>query len=217
MRSCKTALFFWILLFLLTMPLVSRAAVPDPTEQMRPFLAKITKILADKSIDNDPECSLCQRVINVAREHFDFREMSKRVLGKQWRKLTPVQQDHFVHLFTKLLQYAYIGKVKDYSGQAIEFKRQRIRGKRAEVQTLLVDGQRTIPVSYIMLLEGDQWMIYDVVVEGVSLVRNYMEQFRQILRKQSFADLEKQLEKKIEELEKERLAKIENKKRSTQP
>ncbi len=182
------------------------AAVPDPTEQLRPFIKKITAILMDEKFANDPECDLCQRIINVAREHFDFREMSRRVLGKQWRHLTPAQQDHFVELFTQLLEYAYIGKIKDYAGQTIKFKRQRIRGKRAEVQTLLVDGQRTIPVAYIMMLKGDQWMAYDVVVEGVSLVRNYMEQFRQILRKEKYGGLEKQLEAKVKELRSERLA-----------
>ncbi len=181
------------------------SAVPDPTAQMQPFVARITNLLQNEDFRNDPRCERCQQIIDIAKEHFDFREMSKRVLGRQWRKLSPEEKDRFVTLFTRLLQYAYIGKIKDYAGQQVEFTGQRIKGKRAEVKTLLVDRDKTIPVSYIMLLKGDQWMTYDVVVEGVSLVRNYMEQFREILRKEKYAGLVKRLEEKIHQLEQEKM------------
>lgn len=200
--------FSLILIFLFSFfPLCSSPAtatanaVPDPTEQFRPFVATITEILSSEDFKDDSRYQQCQRIIDVARDHFDFREMSKRTLGKQWRKLSNKERDEFVDLFTRLLQHAYIGKVEDYSGQEVEFVRQRIRGKRAQVQTLLVDKSKSIPVSYIMLLKGDKWMAYDVVVEGVSLVRNYMEQFREILRKEDYAGLVKQLERKIQQLE----------------
>jgi len=85
-----------------------------------------------------------------------------------------------------------------------EFGRERIKGNRAEVRTRLVDGNKVIPVSYIMILKGDKWMAYDIIVEGVSLVRNYMEQFRSILRKEKFSGLIDQMEKKILELEAEK-------------
>ncbi len=183
----------------------SASAVPDPTAQMRPFVAKITNLLQNEDFKNDPKCERCQKIIDIAKEHFDFREMSKRVLGRQWRRLSPEEKDRFVTLFTRLLQYAYIGKIKDYAGQQVEFTGQRIKGRRAEVKTLLVDRDKTIPVSYIMLLKGDQWMTYDVVVEGVSLVRNYMEQFREILRREKYAGLVKKLEEKVKQLEQEKM------------
>ena len=124
-------------------------------------------------------------------------------MGKQWRTLTDEQRDEFVTLFTKLLQYAYIGSVDEYIERDFEFKKQRIKGKRAEVKTLIFDKSKSIPVSYIMILKGDKWMAYDIVVEGVSLVRNYMEQIRSVLREEKFPGLIAQLEKKIEELETE--------------
>jgi phospholipid transport system substrate-binding protein len=102
------------------------------------------------------------------------------------------------------LQYAYIGKVEDYIDTKIQFGKQRIKGNRAEVQTQLVDANKSIPVSYIMILKGDQWMAYDIIVEGVSLIRNYMEQFRSILRKEKFSGLIDQMESKILELETEK-------------
>lgn len=140
-------------------------------------------------------------MIVVVRERFDFQEMSKRVLGKQWRQLSAQEQGHFEDLFTQLLQYAYVGKIDEYSGQKIEFVQQRIKGDRAEVQTLLIDDQRTIPISYILLLKGEEWMAYDIVVEGVSLVRNYMEQFQQILSKDGYSALLDQMKSKISQLE----------------
>ncbi len=180
------------------------STVPDPTQQMKPFIAKMTKILAEADFKNDAKCSICQRLIDISRERFDYDEMSKRVLGRAWRKLSKEQKENFVELFTELLQYAYIGKIQSYAGQSTVFKQQRIRGKRAEVKTELIDKDKTIPISYIMLLEGDQWMVYDVVVEGVSLIRNYMEQFREILRKDHYNGLVKQIETKVNELQEER-------------
>jgi len=179
------------------------SATPDPTEQFQPFLKKVTAILVDPSLKALPKKEQGRKIINVVREHFDFREMSKRVLGQQWRDLNAQEQGDFEDLFTQLLQYAYIGKIDDYSGQAVEFTSQRIKGERAEVQTLLVDKGKTIPVSYVMLLRGDQWMAYDVIIEGVSLVRNYMEQFKEILTKDGYVGLVKQIKEKIAQIEKE--------------
>jgi len=194
-----SVLFVFITLFF-TQPAVS--AAPDPTEQFRPFLKKITETLADPGLKAIPKNEQSQRIIGIVREHFDFREMSKRVIGQQWRNLSEKEQGEFEQLFTQLLQYAYVEKIDEYSGQQVQFTQQRIKGERAEVQTLLVDKNKTIPVFYIMLLRGDQWMAYDVVVEGVSLVRNYMEQFSEILRKDGYPGLVKQIEQKIAELEK---------------
>jgi phospholipid transport system substrate-binding protein len=193
-------LFSFITVFF-TQPAVS--AAPDPTEQFRPFLKKITETLADPGLKAIPKPEQSQRIIGVVREHFDFREMSKRVIGQQWRNLSETEQGEFEQLFTQLLQYAYVQKIDEYSGQQVQFTQQRIKGERAEVQTLLVDKNKSIPVFYIMLLRGDQWMAYDVVVEGVSLVRNYMEQFSEILRKDGYPGLVKQIEQKIAELEKD--------------
>jgi phospholipid transport system substrate-binding protein len=176
-------------------------ASPDPTEQLRPFLNKVTTLLADPSLKQLPKKEQSQRVIAVVRERFDFREMSKRVLGRHWRQLSSEEQKNFESLFTQLLQYAYVEKIDEYSGQPIEFTQQRIKGDRAEVKTVLVDKNRSIPVSYILLLHGEQWMAYDVVVEGVSLIRNYMEQFQQILTREGYSKLVDQIKRKIGQLE----------------
>ncbi|MDD2466916.1 MAG: ABC transporter substrate-binding protein [Desulfobulbus sp.] len=201
--SFQKSLVFACLIFAAFSPLHSRSvlAAPDPTAQFRPFLDKVTTLLADPALKRLTKKEQCQRVIVVVRQRFDFQEMSKRVLGRHWRTLSPTEQSQFEELFTQLLQYAYVGKIDEYSGQKVEFTQQRIRGDRAEVQTLLVQGNRTIPVSYILQLQGGQWMAYDVVVEGVSLIRNYMEQFQQIISKDGYPRLVEQIQSKISQLE----------------
>ena len=199
---------FIILFFFITMSLSFfqkiAFATPDPTEQFRPFLKKVTDVLADPELKTIPKNEQGKRIIKVVKERFDFREMSKRVLGSQWRDLNDKEQREFEDLFTQMLQYAYIGKIDEYAGQKVEFTQQRVKGERAEVQTLLVDRDKSVSVSYIMLLRGEQWMTYDVVVEGVSLVRNYMEQFKEILKKDGYVGLVKQVKEKIEQIEKEK-------------
>ena len=178
------------------------SAVPDPTEELRPFVAKVVAILTDPALlgkENSSERR--EKVMAVAHERFDFDEMSKRVLGAQWRQLAPAEQTRFVGLFTKLLEHAYIGKIEDYSKQKVIFKGQRIKDDRAQVETELVDKDVVIPVFYIMMLKNNDWMVYDIVVEGVSLIRNYMEQFREIIRKDGYTSLVKQIEDKVHELE----------------
>ncbi|WP_161629964.1 MlaC/ttg2D family ABC transporter substrate-binding protein [Desulfogranum mediterraneum] len=175
--------------------------MPDPTRQLQPFIEKMIKVLADASSEDQQRFDLCQRVIDVARERFDFQEMSKRVLGRQWKKLSPEQRLEFEDLFTRLLQHAYIGKVQEYTDQEVVYLKQRIRKQRAEVQTQLVNNGSTIAVSYIMLLKGEQWKVYDVVVEGVSLVRNYKEQFREIVDSKGYAELVVKIRDKVEQIE----------------
>ena len=174
----------------------------DPTEQLRPFVEKLVLILTDPDLQGE-EKNLTRRekALKAASDHIDFTEMSKRVLGKKWRQLSLDEKKDFVGLFTQLLKHAYIGKIEGYSQQKVEFKSQRIKGERAQVNTHIIDTDNVISVSYIMLLKDDKWMVYDIVVEGVSLVRNYMVQFKEILRKDGYASLVQQVEGKIAELE----------------
>ncbi|GAB4335213.1 MAG: ABC transporter substrate-binding protein [Desulfobulbaceae bacterium] len=183
----------------------SRAATPpDPTEQFRPYVERIVAILTDPALQGEEKCvQRREMVMQVASERFDFEEMSKRVLGRTWRQLSRKEKDHFISLFTRLLEHAYIGKIEDYSRQQVVFRDQRVRGDRAQVDTAIIDKDVAVSVSYIMILKGDVWRVYDIVVEGVSLIRNYMEQFKEILRKEGYPSLLKQVEDKVAELEKE--------------
>ena len=185
-----------------TSPITCAAQQPDPTEQFRPFVDKIVSILIDPELQGENNCILRrEKVMEIAAERFDFDEMSKRVLGKTWRKLNADDKQYFTSLFTRLLEHAYIGKIEDYSKQKVIFKDQRVKGSRAQVNTTVVDKDVSVSVSYIMMLDNDIWLVYDIVVEGVSLVRNYMDQFKEILRKEGYPHLLKQVEEKVTTLE----------------
>lgn len=192
-----------VLFFLSLFPLAQQvnAATPDPTEQLKPVVDKVVSLLKDTEFRKQPVVEQSDVIVKIVAERFDFQEMSKRVMGKQWRSLSTEQQNQFVALFTKLLQCVYINQVDDYLDKKVEFIGQRIKRDRAEVKTLLIGADKSIPVSYAMLLEKDNWMAYDIGVEGVSLIRNYMEQISTVLRDEKFPGLIKMLENKITKLE----------------
>ena len=190
-----------VMLFSLSARPVSAAAT-DPTAQLRPFLTQVMATLDDPSFRKLPKKAQGDHMLKVVQERFDFHEMSKRVLGRYWRTMTPTQQQEFESLFMQLLEAAYVGKIDDYNvGETIQYGQQRIQGDRSEVQTNLVNGTKSIPISYIMHLQGDRWMIYDIVAEGVSLVRNYLEQFQQIISQNGYPSLAAQMRQKISQLQ----------------
>jgi phospholipid transport system substrate-binding protein len=180
----------------------SAFAIPGPTEQLKPTLNVLVAILIDPSLKGDDhKVERRAKIMEQVRKGFDFREMSQRVIGKEWKSLPPEKQDHFQELFTKLLENAYIGKFEGYSGQEIKYLEERLKDERAIVSTQIENNGQDIPVDYIMIKKEEQWMVYDINIEGVSLVRNYMEQFKSILRRDQFDGLVKLLEEKNSVLE----------------
>ena len=169
----------------------------SPTEQLQPVLNQLIEVLDDQTLKGDAQKDERRRkIMTIISSGFDFREMSRRVLGKTWDELSEEDQDYFVSQFTKLLENVYIGKLESYGGRSYDFVAERIKGKRAQVTTLIPYDESKIPVHYIMQRELDKWMVYDINIEGVSLVRNYMEQFRTILRKEQYEGLIKIIEDK---------------------
>ncbi len=172
-------------------------ASSGPTEALKPILTDIMAIIGDPNLAGDEQKDVRRtKIMKIAAQGFDFTEMSKRVLGKTWRNINPQQRDYFAEIFTKLLENAYIGQLEDYSGQKIVYKDERIKGKKAAVSTIVYDKEMSLPVNYVMLEKDRGWQVYDINIEGVSLVRNYREQFKSILRKENFDGLVKVLEEK---------------------
>ncbi|WP_457576368.1 MlaC/ttg2D family ABC transporter substrate-binding protein [Desulfomarina sp.] len=173
------------------------AADKSPTEALKPVLDELTTILVDTSLKGDEHrAERRSKIMEVISHGFDFKEMSKRILGKTWRRIDDSQRVYFTRLIKKLLENVYIGKLESYSGQEIEFKAEIIKGRRAQVSTVIENKGVKIPVHYIMKQVDNRWMVYDINIEGVSLVRNYQQQFKPILRKEKFEGLIKVLEEK---------------------
>lgn len=173
-------------------------AITGPTDSLKPTLEGMIEVIRDPALAGSENKDMRRgMVMAIASSGFDFTEMSKRVLGKTWKKLSGDQRINFETLFTKLLENAYIGKLEGYSGQEIHYKGERIKGKKAAVSTMVSStGQPSFPVTYVMLKTDSGWQVYDMNIEGVSFLRNYREQFRSILRKDKFDGLVKVLENK---------------------
>lgn len=178
---------FCILLFALAAPVF---ASDSPTEDLKPALTSLVNLLGDESLKGDEKKEERRsKIMSEIKKGFDFREMSRRVLGKTWRDIGTDEQENFTTMMTKLLENVYVGKLENYSGGDIEYVGEVIKGTRAQVTTMIEDNGAKLPVHYIMR-EGDKkWMVYDINIEGVSLVRNYQEQFKSILRKDEYPGL----------------------------
>lgn len=203
-KKAFNLVFYSLILLLCIAPCCMAVNVSDPTEQLQLFIDDVIDILADTTPANSGKEARLDKIMDIANDGFDFREMSKRVLGKQWRALSEEEKEKFVEVFTQLLKYVYIFRMDSYSDQQIKFVKQRVKGNRAQVNTYVIDGEKKIPVSYIMICKNEKWLIYDVAIEGVCLVRNYQQQFHEILRENNFDFLTQQLEKKIDNLRNEK-------------
>jgi len=170
---------------------VGAAAIPGPTGQIRGTIDRVIEILKRPDLRSKARAGerrdLLRREIKPV---FDFEEMSKRSLGPNWRERTPKEREVFVGLFTELLENAYLGKIDSYRGETIKYVKETIDPPYAVVATVIVTSRgQEIPVNYRMLQEKDGWRIYDVVIEGISLVNNYRSQFNAILQRSSFSEM----------------------------
>jgi len=168
-----------------------------PTDQLRGRVDRVLRVLEDPQLK--PETRAVERrasIRAIVAEIFDFRELSQRALGPHWQGRTPNERDEFSQLFADLLERAYIDKIELYSGaERIQYTGEMLDGDQvATVRTRIVTKQGTeIPVDYRMRRIGDRWLVYDVAIEGVSLVANYRAQFNRIIQRSSYKGLVEQL------------------------
>ena len=182
-----------LVLALCLSPSLSQAG--SATEQIRGTIDRSIGILKDPALaakdKKEERRDLLRKEIEPV---FDFAEMAKRSLGPHWRGRTPEERKRFVALFQKVLENSYLGKIESYHGEKIRYGREMVDGPYAEVKTLVITGKgQEIPVDYRMLEEGGKYRIYDVVIEGISLVANYRSQFNSILQNSSFGELMEKL------------------------
>jgi phospholipid transport system substrate-binding protein len=178
------------------------ASAGVPTEQLRGRVDRVLRVLEEPDLKSEARATQRRTAIReIVYEIFDFRELSQRSLGPHWPARTPAERDEFVLLFADLLERSYIGKIEMYSGgERIQYTGEAIDGDQATVRTKIVTKQGTeIPVDYRMHRVGERWLVYDVAIEGVSLVANYRAQFNRIIRQSSFKGLVTQLATKRDE------------------
>jgi phospholipid transport system substrate-binding protein len=190
--------FFVARLFGFMMMLASMAfAADNATESVRMSVDTIIGILKDAGLDKPAKRDKIRVVI---AERFDFRAMSQRTLATNWKKASKEEQQHFIGLFAELIQNTYIGRVEAYTNETVKYSAEKITDDRAVVDTLILTSSAEIPVSYKLYLKDGRWLVYDVNIEGVSLISNYRTSYQEIVMKEGFSGLLAKMEEKVREL-----------------
>jgi phospholipid transport system substrate-binding protein len=189
----STAYVLSLFLIALTYSLAFGSSVQisePPTEAVRATLTEVFRILEDEKL-KDPAKLIPRRHMleEVIASHFDYTEMSKRALAAHWVPLTTSERAEFVELFKSFLSDRYAEKIESYSGEQVAYLSERIEGNYAEVRTELRSNKVAIPMDYRLQGKDGTWHAYDLIVDGVSLVKNYRSQFEKIIRSSSYQDL----------------------------
>lgn len=172
----------------------------EPTQNIKDTTEKIIAILTDPELKKPQMKEKRRRLIREAiDERFDWEEFSKRSLSIYWRQRTPEEKREFIELYGKLLERTYLDKVEGYSGEKVFYLRENVEGDYATVDVKVLTPEKVeIPVQYRMKKKHNRWMVYDIIIEGVSLVNNYRAQFKSIIMRSSYKGLVKKLREKVE-------------------
>jgi phospholipid transport system substrate-binding protein len=176
----------------LTAPVTAQAE--SPTEAVRGTINQVIQILENNELKKPTKAQERRKNLeHVIATRFDYAEMSKRTLATQWRSLSPQERDDFVDIFKGFLSDRYAEKIEGYAGEQVEYLSERTEGQYAEVRTKLVSQKVNVPVDYRLIKKDETWHAYDIVADGISLVKNYRSQFTKILRDSSYPELVRRL------------------------
>ncbi len=192
LRRCALAL-------LMVVVFAHHAWAGSPSDQLRAQIERVVRTVEDADLKKDGKAKERRTAVRrIADDIFDFNETAKRSLARHWLQRTPAERKEFVDLFANLLERSYISKIELYNGERIAYLGETVEGDQATVRTKLLTKQGTeIPIEYKMLrTPNDRWLVYDVVIEGVSLVANYRTQFNKIIQTSSYQELVKKMKTK---------------------
>jgi phospholipid transport system substrate-binding protein len=180
----------------------SQVQAGEPQEKVRETVDAVLAVLQDKSLQGEENTGKRRAKMRQAVfQRFGFEEMAQRALGQYWPKRTPAEKKEFVTLFGDLLERSYITKIESYTGeQQVLYTKESIDKDYASVRTeIVVKRDANVEVVYQLLRRDGSWQVYDVVIEGVSLVNNYRTQFNNIISRESYEALVKKLKLKLEQ------------------
>ena len=197
--SKKSSLFIAALWLAISM-IAADAVAGLPTDQIKATVEKALVVLKDPRFK--PPAKQQERrdqLKQILFARFDFAEMAKRSLGPDWRRRTPQEQEDFVRLFTDVLERAYADIIESYTNEKIVYVYEKVDGTYADVYSKIVTAKgEEYTINYKAQLAGNDWKVYDVVAENVSLVNNYRSQFTRVISKSSYEELVRRLRDKSE-------------------
>ncbi len=171
------------------------------TEGLKATIDQVIGVVTDPQYKNDRSTRRA-KMKNIIFPKFNFLEMGKRSLGKtRWKEISPEERKAFVDVFGKLLENSYANKLESYSDEKINYVDEIIKGRYAMVKTEVVRKNDLINVDYKLIENSNEWLVYDIVVEGVSLIKNYRSQFGKVIHNDSFSVLMDKLNAKVKKLE----------------
>jgi len=179
------------------------------TDDLKGTIDQVLKIVSDKGLQDNPALRR-EKLRQVIGLRFNYKQMVMRSLAKNYKARSDKEREEFTMLFKKLLENSYASKIENYQDETINYVSEQVKGKYALVKTQIVRKDGTIDVDYKMIKDNGQWLVYDFVIEGVSLIRNYKSQFTKIISTESYAALVSKLNKKIHDLETTKEADAEN-------
>lgn len=180
-------------LFIFVMPQGVLAGEKQVTKDLKETIDQVIVIVNDEKLKEDPEArrEILRETIN---KRFNYDQMAVRALAENWSPRTSQERDEFTHLFRKLLEKSYAKKIETFGTGKVSYKDEVVKGKYAMVKTTVQQQGKSVSLDYKLTLEDGEWKVYDFVIKGVSIIRNYRNQFSKALKKDSFEDLMKKLE-----------------------
>ncbi len=185
--------------FLLIIPLQVHAGVPLDT--VKTHVNSVLDVLRDPALKGEEAKATKEKKIEaIADDMFDYTALSRLTLSRNWKKFNAEQKKEFVKLYRDILEQAYMDRIMAYTDEQVLFDKETMLSERkAEVQTRILTKSAEIPINYRVYLKDGQWKVYDVIIEGISLIKNYRTQFREILANNPPEEVLKILRKKVSE------------------
>lgn len=169
----------------------------SPQTQIKETVDQILATLSDKTMDN---AARRNKISTLIRDRFDFRTMSQMTLATNWKSATEAQRARFIELFSQLLEETYMSRIEAYTDEKIHFIAEKIKGDKAMVDTRITTKTVEIPIDYKLVQQNDKWLVYDVVIEEVSLVRSYRSNYADVAQKEGIDGLLSKMQEKLHEI-----------------
>ena len=183
-----------ILLTRLNLPAAEASPTQTPTQTIKHTIGELLRVLDDEGLKAPGRAEDRRSAIEqVVRSRVSYEEMAKRALGTLWTSLTLQERQEFVDLFVQLLRDAFAGRITDYSGEQVVYLDEQFGESLAEVRTRLVGRKTDTEVDFRVVEAGGEWLVFDVVIDGASIVSNYRAQFTKVMKEASYPGLVSQM------------------------
>lgn len=174
------------------------ATAAGPTETVKTAVQQVSASQSGPAAKTLSTAERRAEIRKITDTLFDFKDMSERSLGSAWTQASPAQQQEFVRLFSTLIASAYLGRIEQFAGEPFTYVSEKIDGNEASVLSRVVTSKGSeLGLDYRMYRADGRWAVYDIYVDGISLVSSYKAQFNRVIQRGSFAELLKQLRQKV--------------------